>query len=262
MHFGFVTDELSQDPREAIETALEWDVRRFELRNVRGTRIPRHTDDTLELLVRLCEEYKIHYTAVSPGFFKCALDDAEHIAHALGDGLDIVMEFMAATRCQQLICFGFEKDSGPEDRAVELLQRLADRLGENGFSGAVENETHCFFDEPEHIAGLLRRVNRLNMGANWDPGNLKQFAREAYPEGYETVKPYVFNVHAKDVAILNDGSTEWRPIGEGVCDWRDMIQAIKKDGLVQHITIESHCGPPLEVGRRNLETLRAYADSR
>lgn len=258
MHFGFVTDELSQDPRQAIETALAWDVRRFEIRNVRGVRVPRHTDDTLDLLVRLCDEYEIFFTAVSPGFFKCRLDDEDHIAYALGEGLDVTMEFMAATRCQQLICFGFEKDSGPEDRAVELLQRLADRLGENGFSAAVENETHCLFDRPDRIADILRRVNRLNMGANWDPGNLKQYAREAYPEGYETLKPYVFNVHAKDVAILPDGSTEWRPIGEGVCEWRSQINAMKKDGLVRHITIESHCGPLLEVGQRNLDTLREY----
>ncbi len=40
MRFGFVTDELSQDPREAIETALEWGVRDFEIRNVGGARFP------------------------------------------------------------------------------------------------------------------------------------------------------------------------------------------------------------------------------
>ena len=29
MEFGIVTDELSQDLREAIEAALEWGVRKF-----------------------------------------------------------------------------------------------------------------------------------------------------------------------------------------------------------------------------------------
>lgn len=261
MRFGFVTDELSQDPREAIETALAWGVRDFELRSVRDVRFPRHRDDTLELLARLCEEHEVQYTAVSPGFFKCGLGDRAHIDYALGEGLDRAMEFMAQCQVPLLICFGFDRDSGPEDQAVELLQRLAERLDENGFRGAVENHADSFFDVPDRIGALLRRVNRLNLGANWDIANLKQHAPEGYPEGYETVKQFVFNVHAKDVAILPDGSTEWRPIGEGVCDWPRQMAALKRDGTVDHITIESHCGPAVEVGHRNLRVLQGYFES-
>lgn len=258
MRFGFVTDELSEDPREALETAMEWGVRDFEIRSVRGVRFPRHTDDTLEVLGRWCEEHELRYTAVSPGFFKCGLDNQEHIDYALGEGLDRAMEFMAACRVPLLICFGFDKGSGSEGQAVEHLERMAERLDENGFRAAVENHTDSLFDTPERVCTLLRRANRFNLGSNWDLANLKQNAVAGYPEGYETIKPFIFNVHAKDVAILPDGSTEWRPIGEGVCDWPRQIAALRRDGLVDHITIESHCGPAKEVGRRNLETLRRY----
>jgi sugar phosphate isomerase/epimerase len=258
MRFGFVTDELSQDPREAIETALAWDVRDFELRFVQGVRFPRHTGDTLDHLAALREEYNIRYTAVSPGFFKCSLKDEAALHEAFGEFLDRGIEFMCHCQVPLMICFSFELDSGTDDEAVGWLQRLADRLAEHGLAAAIENERDQFCTSPQRIVEILENVNRPNMGANWDLGNLKDLAPEGFPNGYERVKPFIRNVHAKDVAILNGGATEWRPIGEGVCDWRGQMQALARDGAVEHVTIENHCGPLIEVGRRNLDTLSRF----
>lgn len=258
MRFGIVTDELSQDPREAIELALSWGIRDFEIRNVRGVRFPRFEDDTLDELAALREEYDIRYTAVSPGFFKCRLDDEAHIDYALGEGLELTMDFMEGCDVPLLICFGFEIEPGTDDEAIALLQRLADRLEERRFQGAVENETHCKLSTPARVADLIRRVARPNLGVNWDLGNLKEHAAEGFPQGYELVKPHIVNVHAKDVALLEDGTTEWKPIGQGICDWAGQIRALAHDGVVEHVTIENHCGPPDEVGYHNLETLKEY----
>jgi len=258
MEFGIVTDELSQDPREAIEMGLDWGIRLFEIRNAFGIRFPRFVDDTLDLLATLSEEYDIQYTAVSPGFFKCPLGDSQHIEYALGQGLDIAMDFMEGCDVPTLICFGFDLDSGTDHDAVHYLKELADRLGERNLCGAVENETHTKFNTPTRIADLLRRAGRPNLGANWDYANLKECAPEGFPEGYERVKRYIANVHAKDVAILPDGATQWKPIGEGICDWAGQIRALAQDQVVEHVTIESHCGPAEEIGLRNLETLQRY----
>jgi len=258
MRFGFVTDELSQDPREAIETALAWDVHDFELRFVRGVRFPRHTDDTLDHLAALREEYGIRYTAVSPGFFKCSLKDEDELRDAFSEPLDRSIEFMRCCDVPLMICFSFELDSGTDAEAVSHLQRLADRLAEHGLSVAIENERDQLCTSPGRIVDILQQVDRPNMGANWDLGNLKDLAPQGFPEGYETVKPFIRNVHAKDVALLNNGDTEWRPIGEGVCDWRGQMQALARDGFVEHVTIENHCGPLIDVGHRNLATLRGF----
>ncbi len=260
MEFGIVTDELSQEPREAIDLAMEWGIKKFEIRNVRDVRFPRHTVDVLDHLAALREEYDIEYTAVSPGFFKCHLDDAAHVDYALGEGLDTAMDFMEGCDVPLLVCFGFELDTGADVQAVELLQRLADRLGEKSLGGAVENETHCKFNTPARIDHMLRLVGRPNLGANWDLGNLKEGAADGFPAGYELVKPRIVNVHAKDVAVIGEGDTEWRRIGDGVCDWPGQMQALARDQIVEHVTIESHCGPPAEVGLHNLETLRSYLE--
>jgi sugar phosphate isomerase/epimerase len=260
MRFGFVTDELYPDPRQAIETALAWGVHDFEIRNVRGERFPRVSDHTLDELVALRDEFGIRYTAVSPGFFKCHLDDEASIAYALGDGLARTLDFTARCEIPIIICFGFEMATGTDDQAVTLLREWADRLAGHNVRGAVENETHCKFDTPARIAQLIQRVDRPNLGANWDVGNLQQGAREGFPQGYALVKPHIFNVHVKDVAQMPDGTMAWKPIGEGMCDWTGQIRALARDGIVDHVTIESHCGPKEAVGLHNLTTLRRILD--
>lgn len=259
MEFGFVTDELDLNPRRAIETALAWDIRKFEIRFLPDGRFPKVSDTALDELARLREEHNIEYTAVSPGFFKCHLDDKDHIAYALGDGLERAMDFMEGCGVPLMVCFGFEMATGDDAQAVALLQRFADRLAERQLAGAVENETHCKFDTPERIDHLLRQVGRPNLGANWDLANLQQGAPAGFPGGYERVKPRIVNVHAKDVVNDDDGTLHWLPIGEGVCDWPGQMHALVRDQIVDHVTIENHCGPLVEVGRHNLDLLRQYA---
>ena len=258
MEFGIVTDELSQDPREAIDLALDMGIRKFEIRSVRDVRFPRHTDSTLDDLAALREEYDIEYTAVSPGFFKCHLGDGAQVSYALGEGLDLAMDFMEGCEIPLMICFGFELDTGTDEEAVARLRHLADRLEERRLAAAVENETHCKFNTPERIAGLLDKIGRPNLGANWDLGNLKEEAGRGFPAGYELVKRHIVNAHAKDVAIRSGGEAEWKPVGEGICDWQGQMRALTRDGIVGHVTIESHCAPLADVGRRNLAVLKGY----
>ena len=258
MDLAFVTDELSRDPRQAIEMALEWGIQKFELRNIHSARFPRVGLGVLDNLIALREEFSIEYTAVSPGFFKCRLDDQEALDYAFGDGLELCMDFMESCETSILICFGFEMDPPGDDQAVARLQDLGDRLADRSLSAAVENETHCKFNTPGRIAHLLRQVGRPNVGANWDLGNLKQGAQTGFPQGYEIVKPFIFNVHVKDVAPAADGTMEWKPIGSGICDWQGQVDAIVRDQVVDHLTIESHCGPPESVGLANVKALRGY----
>lgn len=258
MEFAIVTDELNQDPRRSIETALEWGIRRFEIRTVHHQRFPSCDESVLDELAALREEYNVEYTAVSPGFFKCHLDDEIAVDFALGEGLDLAMDFMEGCDVPLMICFGFEMDTGTDDQGVVRLQQLADRLGERNLAAAVENETHCKFNTPERIVALLEKVARPNMGANWDLGNLKEGAAAGFPSGYEMVKPWIANAHVKDVAVLDNGETEWRPVGQGMCDWHGQMQALARDGIVEHVTIESHCAPLEEVGLHNLKTLKDY----
>jgi sugar phosphate isomerase/epimerase len=260
VRFAFVTDELSQDPREAVEIALEWGSREFEIRHVYDRRFPRLPLEVLDRLVDLQDEFDIQYTAVSPGFFKTRIDDEPHLAYATGDGLRTTADFMEACKIPLLICFGFDMISSTDNEAVARIGSFADQAAEYGFHVAVENETQLRFNTPERIASLLQQCDRPNLGANWDLANLKEGAEEGFPEGYEIVKPLIRNVHAKDVVLLSNGGFEWRPIGEGVCDWRGQMHALVRDQIVERVTIESHCGPSVKVARHNLAILKRFVD--
>jgi sugar phosphate isomerase/epimerase len=256
MDYGFVTDELSDEPREAIEAALEWGVRRFEIRSVWGERFPRCSLPRLDELASLQDEYGVAFTAVSPGFFKCPTDSEPEIAYALGDGLNRSMDFMESQGIRLLVCFGFTQKGSRREHAIEHLRTLAEACEARGVKAAVENEAHHLFDAPGNMAAMVEEIARDGLGLNWDPGNLKQHAAGAFPEGYERVKPYILNVHAKDVARDENGEWRWRLLGEGVYDWPGQMAALDRDGIVEHVAIENHVHPRMEAGRRNLAYLR------
>jgi sugar phosphate isomerase/epimerase len=257
MRFGFVTDELSPDPREAIETALAWDVHDFELRNVHGRRFPDLAPGDLESLAAMRDEYGIRYTAVSPGYFKAPIGDTVHRDRVFAESLPRTLDFMEACEVPVLIVFSFEAEPNAPREVVNVLRQLNDAIDGRRVSVAVENEAGHHFDTPEAIAGLLADIGCVRVGANWDPGNLLSEAAGAFPGGYETVKRFIFNVHAKDVAV-EGGRRVWKRIGEGLVDWAGQIRALERDGLLEHVTIESHCRPGIEAGLQNLQTLRGY----
>ena len=259
MRFAFVTDELSPDPREAIETALAWDVHEFELRTVHGRRFPDLAPGGLDALAAMRDEYGIRYTAVSPGYFKAAVGDTAHRDHVFNDSLPRTLEFMESCEVPVLIVFSFEAEPAAPGEVVDVLRALNDAVGSRRASVAVENEADHHFHSPEAIATLLAETDCVRVGANWDPGNLLGEASGAFPGGYETVKRFIFNVHAKDVAVER-GQRVWKRIGEGLVDWAGQIRALEREGLVEHVTIESHCAPGVEAGLHNLRTLRAYLE--
>jgi hypothetical protein len=58
-----------------------------------------------------------------------------------------------------------------------------------------------------HVADFLALVNHPCLRAIWDPGNEQGDAQasDAYPAGYETLKPWIVHVQLKDVKRLADG---------------------------------------------------------
>jgi L-ribulose-5-phosphate 3-epimerase UlaE len=75
-----------------------------------------------------------------------------------------------------------------------------------------------------------------------------------YPDGYEAIKKWIVNVHVKDT--IKGSLLACVPIGEGKVDWEGQIQALVRDRLVEHVTIETHCLPLIENSQKNLQWLR------
>jgi len=157
-----------------------------------------------------------------------------------------------------VIVFGFQRSSrdgaGEEQKAFDLLRQAALLAQQHGLVLAVENEPGFWCDTGVNTARMLAQVNSPALRANWDPGNAVGTEEIPFPTGYHAIKNWIGNVHVKDTIM---GSlVECVPVGEGKVDWRGQLQALARDQIVKHVTIETHCLPLLENSKKNLESVR------
>ncbi|MCA9740256.1 MAG: sugar phosphate isomerase/epimerase [Deferribacteres bacterium] len=258
MKIAFVTDEISLDVEEAVQIGTSWGIYDYELRVIGDKRVPHFDEATVQQLLQLKEKYKINYTALSPGTFKCTLKETEALEHEMRTVLPETCRLAKLLGTDMIITFGFQRyENEPAEnqgRVVLLLKEVAALAEEQGLMIAVENEPGFWCDSGQNTARILRKVRSTSVRANWDPGNAVGSDERPYPEGYEAIKEWIVNVHVKD--SIKGALVECVPVGEGKIDWTGQLQAIKRERLVEHVTIETHCLPLVEKSAQNLKTVR------
>lgn len=259
MRIGFVTDEISDDLQDAITTGLQWGIRDFELRVISGRRVPDIESETLQYLQRLRDEQGIRITGLSPGIFKTPLDEDALLEKELQETLPRTLELAARLEAPLVIVFGFQKRSrepqGHREKAKRILARAADIARPYNITLAVENEPGFWCDTGSATAALLRELDRPNLRANWDPANAYGTEELPYPDGYLHIRPYIANLHIKDTP--SSSLSRCVPVGEGKVDWDGQLRAIKQDGILDLVVIETHCEPLKENSLKNLQRVRA-----
>jgi sugar phosphate isomerase/epimerase len=136
------------------------------------------------------------------------------------------------------------------------MSRAAETAGMHGVTIIIENEPGFWCDSGANTATLIETVDSPFLKANWDPCNGYGTSERPFPEGYESVKKHIANVHVKDT---KEGSLiRCVPVGEGALDWKGQMEALVRDQLVRHVTIETHCLPLVECSKKNVDTLRTY----
>ena len=75
MKLSIFTDEISADPLRALALAAEWEVAAVEVRGLAGGRFPRVDDGELSEFQRRVEDLGLVVSGVSPGLFKCPVED-------------------------------------------------------------------------------------------------------------------------------------------------------------------------------------------
>jgi sugar phosphate isomerase/epimerase len=260
LELGIVSDEISPDFNEAARYGSAWDVSIFELRVLKTGRIPAVEQSELREVQTVAKGKGLTITALSPGIFKLPLSQTakleEELAITLPKTLDLTREFGASF----VIAFGFQRESNekPEvfSRAVDFMSRAAEKAGKHRVTIIIENEPGFWCDSGANTAKLIETVHSPFLKANWDPCNGYGTPERPFPEGYESVKKHIANVHVKDT---KEGSLiRCVPVGEGAVNWKGQIEALVRDQLVRHVTIETHCLPLVECSKKNVDTLRHY----
>lgn len=262
LELGIVSDEITPDFREAVRQALGWGIRKFEIRVLKSGRVPSIDPGEIADVLATIRDSRVEVTALSPGIFKHSLGKASALEAEIRETLPATIALARRMGASMIIVFGFQREAGePSGRyseAVNWMRRAADLAHREGMVLAIENEPGFWADTGVNTRRLIKDVGSPALGANWDACNAFGTTERPYPEGYEAIKDVIVNVHIKDTA--RGALIQCVPVGDGVIDWKGQMQALMRDGIVSHATIETHCLPLVENSRKNVEVLRRYME--
>lgn len=254
---AIVTDEVAQDPAEAIGLARRFGLRALEIRSVWEKRPHEFTAADARALRGMVRDAGLAVCAVATPVFKCALDDArqrrEHL-EILKRCLEVCRELDAPLA--RVFTFWRPGAPGAPDllgRALawrEVVAHIADRLGEAadvardaGCRLVIENEPSVYGSACAQVAELIARLNHPALGALWDPGNAvyETEVERPYPDGYEVLRPFIAHVHIKDTR--RDPSTKRADavaLGDGEIPYPAIFRRLRDDRYAGFVSLETH----------------------
>jgi sugar phosphate isomerase/epimerase len=258
IELGIVSDEICPDFREAVAMGMSWDMTRYEIRCVKSGRVPAVDRAEWEDILSCVREHHLSITALSPGIFKHQLSMKAEIIRELEETLPATIAMAKECDCPLVIIFGLqrEKNEPPQHYrdVLDILRRAALVAQKADIRLAIENEPGFWCDTGTNTARIIHDVNVPSLGANWDPANAYGTIEVPYPDGYRAIRSNIFNVHVKDTK--RGALIECVPVGKGVIDWKGQIDALLRDKIVGHVTIETHSLPLIEKSKENVEALR------
>jgi sugar phosphate isomerase/epimerase len=243
-----------------VRQGIAWGIRRYEIRCLESGRVPFIDGAEWKEAMHILREEGVRVSALSPGLFKLPLSDTEGVERQMRETLPRAIDMAHEAGAGLIIAFGFQRSpgDGPGDRerVAARLRRAAEFAERGGILLAVENEPGYWCDSGVNSAEMIELAASPALRANWDPANAFGCGESPFPDGYARIRPHIAGVHAKDTRA---GSlVECLPIGEGALDWRGQIGMMRRDGLLDLLTIETHCLPLAEQSKRNMETLMQY----
>jgi sugar phosphate isomerase/epimerase len=153
-----------------------------------------------------------------------------------------------------LIVFGFHKPGATEANAssipsdnpppniIDWLEAAGERAAADGLELMIEPEPICWADTGRAAAKLIRRAGVKSVRINYDPGNVAWLENRDPLGEFESVAPWIANVHVKDLRPLTQGAgkPEWVPAGGGMIDYRAHFRALRRVRYNGPISLEPH----------------------
>jgi sugar phosphate isomerase/epimerase len=247
---GVISDEISQDLDVVIRTAKDFKLDAVELRSIFDVKVQDLERDHLQRLKEGLGEADLRVISIASPFLKCEIDDDKEYFEHIGI-FERCIEIARELDTDLVRGFTFWRRDGLDglpkywDQIVEKFQKPTEIAERENVVLEIENEQSCFVGTGEDLARFLREVDSKNVKAIWDPGNAyyDDAREEAFPVGYEALKPWIVHVHLKDVVINQEGKPECVPIGTGEVDIEGQLRALKADGYTGCVSLETHWRP-------------------
>lgn len=162
--------------------------------------------------------------------------------------------------------------------AATWMRRAADLAAEYGKTLAMEIHADRLAETTDSTLKLLEMIDRENVGAIHDAGNLYIVDADYGPGSIEKLAEDLLHVHVKDERRVDDdslpGAFEYetrhgpevyqpRRLGEGAVDYRPLIRTLRDAGYDGYATAECHVpmddpGADVDVAEHELAVLREY----
>ncbi|HEV3202413.1 MAG TPA: sugar phosphate isomerase/epimerase [Bryobacteraceae bacterium] len=253
LRLGIVADEISRDFREAVRIGKRLGLARYEVRNLTSGRAPMCDPSEIVAAEETAEREEVRITALSPGLFKYT-EDAAAFAREMAETYPRAVELAHRWDLPGLIVFGFHKPGATESNAssipsdnpppeiIDWLEAAGERAAADGLELMIEPEPICWADTGRAAAKLIRRAGVKSVRINYDPGNVAWLENRDPLGEFESVAPWIANVHIKDLRPLTQGAgkPEWVPPGQGMIDYRAHFRALRRIGYEGPVSLEPH----------------------
>lgn len=239
-----ITDEISQDFQVACDLAVQYGLDGVEIRSVWDKGPHKLEEDDIQNIRTIADKAGLAVCGISAPFFKCDIDSDTEIAEQF-EILDRCIHLAQELGTSFIRGFTFWKKgelSDALDRIVSHLRRASDVLAKSGMTLLIEMDPSVFAFDAKTVAQVVAAVDRPNIQALFDPGNLIWNPNHEipYPDAYETLKPYIRHVHIKDATVLPNGQTEAVKVGTGDVDFKALFRRLIQDGYDGYIVLETH----------------------
>jgi L-ribulose-5-phosphate 3-epimerase len=274
-----ITDEISQDFAHACEIAAhEFGLGWVELRAMHNKNVINWDAHDVADAKSVLQRFNLRVSEIASPVFKTDWPGAPKSRYSpkkpefgadfapeqQDELLDRAFELAKAFDNPPIRIFDFWRldDQKPHREAIDdRLRQAAIKAATKGVTLTLENELACNTATGAEAGRLLNAVRHRSLMLNWDPGNAAARGETPFPNGYASLPTgRIAHMHCKDVVDVGGGKTEWAAMGAGTIDFVGQFRALKRDGYVGALSLETHWrggGTPEESTRRSMAGLKA-----
>ncbi len=251
MRLAVITDEVSQDLQKVLELVRKFEVDGIEVRSVWNKGPHELSASDIAQIKKLTADFGMVVCSIASPFLKCDYgDEAQYHEHLdiLRRCLDLANELGAPL--VRIFTFWRKPPFPSWDEIVEKLMPAVQLVEGTNLVLGIENEPSTMATNAHKVVEVLTRLNHPQVKAVWDPGNdIFDPDREVpYPDGYETIKPWIVHIHLKDGRWnAKEQRFEPLPIGEGEVDYLGQFRALMRDGYQGFLSLETHWRPTTQL---------------
>ncbi|WP_042369541.1 sugar phosphate isomerase/epimerase family protein [Streptacidiphilus neutrinimicus] len=266
MELSLITDEVSQDPEEAIDLALGHGLRKVAVRSVWGTNVALLDRPAVDRLAKLFARRGIGVSSVMSPLFKChvpgAADSGLVDPHFVGLPPVFDQHVAVAGRLGQIAdalstplvrIFTF-LDPSPAGRPCQVgaseLATMREAVTDwpSGVEPVIENEFVCKVKTLPELAAF-GRLSGWRVVA--DPCN-GLLAGDS--DGLEHMTAELLAATA-DVHVKDRSGARYVPVGDGELRWQQIFERLRQLGYGGTVTLESHLRGDLDGVEASLRAL-------